>query len=139
MQALFEEVDAILTGADDPSLTEVVRSGERHLIEAWLNRKFDQWVEIRPYLIAGYQAAPTDPAVASSMEQWFEETTTAMQRGLDSAGRFDPSERRIRCVLAFGQFEYLARRWLQAGWLIDRAICLETITDSWCYLLTGPH
>lgn len=60
----------------------------------------------------------------------------AIQEGLNRADRFDAATRRIRGVLSFGQLEYLAKRWLRVGWVVDREICLQTLTDSWCHLLT---
>src|SRR4051812_4133021 len=56
MSALLERVDTILPSADAPPLPEVVESGSRDLIRAWLDRKFSQWDEIKPYLTASYQA-----------------------------------------------------------------------------------
>lgn len=136
MVELINEVDAILTEADDPPLSTVIELGRRDLVQAWLDRKFDQWVTIRPYLLAAHQAAPSEPEIDATIEKWFEDTAASMNEGLDRAGRFDPSTRRIRCLLAFGQFEYLSRRWFRLGWMVDRETCLETLTDSWCYLLT---
>ncbi|WP_436529492.1 TetR/AcrR family transcriptional regulator [Actinoplanes sp. HUAS TT8] len=135
MQALITEVDDILTGADDPSLAEVVERGERELIEQWISRKFEQWASIRAYLVAAYQASAMEPEIAAALEAWFKTTTGAMREGLDRAGRFDPETRNIRCVLAFGQFEFLARRWLRTGWTFDRGAALTAMTDSWCHLL----
>jgi AcrR family transcriptional regulator len=136
MSALLQRVDAILTAPDDPALDEVVRSGSRALIRAWLDRKFSQWDEIKPYLTASYQAMQ-EPDVANQTEQWFESAVGQMNRGLDRAGRFDTEVRRIRCVLAFGQLEYLSRRYFITGWRIPREVCLEQLTDSWCYQLAG--
>lgn len=135
MQALITDVDDILTGADDPPLAEVVERGERALIEQWLNRKFEQWAAIRSYLVAAYQAAAMEPEIQAALEAWFAATTGAMQDGLDRAGRFDAESRHIRCVLAFGQFEFLARRWLRTGWTFDRDTALRALTDSWAHLL----
>lgn len=134
---VIRELDAMFTGADDPPLDVVIERGERGLIEAWLDRKFDQWVDAKPYLTAAYQAAPTDFEVDEALQNWFEETTSAMERGLERAGRFDAKTRRIRCVLAFGEFEFLARRWLRHGWRVDRALSHRLLTDSWCHLLTA--
>ena len=133
---IIRELDVMFTGADDPPLETVVERGERGLIEAWLDRKFDQWVDAKPYLEAAYQAAPTDLELDEAMQGWFETTAAAMQKGLDLANRFDPETRRIRCVLAFGEFEYLARRWLRVGWRVERPVAHRMLTDSWCYLLT---
>ena len=134
MSALLTKVDAILTAADDPSLTEVVASGSRELIQAWLDRKFTQWDEIKPYLTASYQAAH-EPDVAAMTEQWFEDAVGQMIEGLNRADRFAPERRRIRCVLAFGQLEYLSRRYFSTGWRTPREICLEELTDAWCHTL----
>ncbi len=136
MSALLAKVDTILTSADDPPLPKVIQSGDRALIRAWLDRKFSQWDEIKPYLTASYQAMQ-EPDVANQTEQWFESAVGQMNRGLDRAGRFDTEVRRIRCVLAFGQLEYLSRRYFITGWLIPREVCLEQLTDSWCYQLAG--
>ena len=136
MAELITEADGILTQADDPPLTTVVELGTRELVRTWLDRKFDQWEVIRPYLVVADQAAPSDPEVAGTVERWFEHTAASMHEGLDRAGRFDPETRRIRCVLAFGELEFLSRRWLRGGWVIPRETCLETLTDSWCHLLT---
>jgi hypothetical protein len=103
------EIDDIFTGADDPPLATVCERGERALVEAWLARKFDQWVVVRPRLGRSRVAEPAD--------------------------RFAAATRRVGAVLAFGQLEYLAKRWLRVGWAVDREICLRTLTDSWCHLL----
>lgn len=134
MSALLAKVDAILTEADDPPLPDVVASGSRALIKAWLDRKFTQWDEIKPYLVASYQAF-YEPDVVEQTERWFEDAVGLMVAGLDRMGRFDPDRRRIRCVLAFGQLEYLSRRYFSVGWKVPREICLEELTDSWCSLL----
>lgn len=134
MSALLTKVDDILTAADKPPLTELVASGSRSEIRAWLDRKFSQWDEIKPYLTASYQAF-TEPAVAAKTEQWFEDAVGEMIEGLNRADRVAPDRRRIRCVLAFGQLEHLSRRYFSVGWLTPREICLDEITESWCYLL----
>lgn len=136
MSEVVKTVDAILTSVDDPSLSTVVELGKRDLIRTWLNRKFDQWEATRPYLHAVYQAAPVEPEVASTLEDWFRDVAADMTTGLDRAERFESSSRRIRCVLAFGQLEYLSQRWIRTGWFVDRETCLETLTDSWCHLLS---
>ncbi|MCG2621874.1 TetR/AcrR family transcriptional regulator [Arthrobacter sp. I2-34] len=137
MSELITTVDKILTTVDDPPLSTVVELGRRNLVRAWLNKKFDQWAVIRPYILAAHQAAAGEPEVADKIESWFEDVATSMQEGLDRAGRFEPATRHIRCVLAFGQFEFLSRRWFRLGWgVMDRETCLETLTDAWCHLLT---
>jgi len=135
MRDLIERVDEILVGADDPPLAEVVAAGSRELIEQYLSRKFDQWAEIRPYITAANQAAPNEPAVADVVEGWFEATANQMHDGLNRADRFAADTRHVRCVLAFGQLEFLSRRWFQNGWVTPRELCLQTLTDSWCALL----
>lgn len=133
--ALFESRD-IFTTADNAPLASVVERGERALVQAWLERKFDQWAVAGPHLTATYQAAAIDPESQASLDAWLEDVAGAIQEGLDRADRFDAETRRIRAVLAFGQLEYLCRRWLKVGWVVDREICLQTLTDSWCHLLT---
>ncbi|MBD3926180.1 TetR/AcrR family transcriptional regulator [Nocardioides cavernae] len=135
MAALLGKVDTILTSADDPSLSEVVESGSRELIRTWIDRKFSQWDEIKPYLTASYQATH-EAAVLERTESWFEHAVGEMTQGLERAGRFTPDVRRARCVLAFGQLEYLSRRYFATGWKISRAVYLEELTDSWVHLLT---
>lgn len=137
MGALIRAADALFTNADDPPLRTVAASGDRALIERWIDRKLDQWAELRDYLRAAYLAAPLDPMVQGALDTWFEETIDLMNQGLADAGRFEPEQRRIRCVLAFGQLEHLARRWLRVGWIVPRQVCLETLTASWHHLLTS--
>jgi AcrR family transcriptional regulator len=134
MSALLEKVDVILTTGDDPPLTEVVESGSRELIRGWLDRKFSQWDDIKPYLTASYQAMH-EPDVVSQTEKWFEDAVGQMVAGLDRAGRFPRKIRQIRCVLAFGELEHLSRRYFSVGWRIPREVCLEQLTDSWFHLL----
>lgn len=134
MRALLERVDAILTKDDDPTLTEVVASGSRYLVQAWLDRKFSQWDQIKPYLTASFQAY-NEPDVVAQTERWFEDAVGEMVAGLDKAGRFPADRRRIRCVLAFGQLEHLSRRYFSVGWRVPREVCLEELTDSWVWLL----
>ena len=115
-------------------LSTVVERGERVLVEAWLSLKFDQWADVRPQLVAAYQVAVVEPEIQAGLDAWFEDVAGLIQEGLDRAGRFDTGTRRIRAVLAFGQLEYLANRWLRVGWAVEREICLQTLTDSWCPL-----
>lgn len=131
---LLMKVDAILTADDDPSLTDVVASGSRELIRAWLDRKFSQWDVIKPYLLTSYQAM-NEPDVVAQTEGWLEGAVADMTAGLDKAKRFPKDRRRIRCVLAFGQLEYLSRRYFAIGWRTPREIALEELTDSWMNLL----
>lgn len=96
----------------------------------------NNWDKLRPYLLPAYEAAPSDPVIHESLITWFEETIAAMHRGLDRADRYDERDRRARCVMAFGQFEYTAHRYFSLGWRTPRADVLRNMTDSWAYLLT---
>lgn len=136
VRSLVADTNALLTGSDDPPLPWVVRSGDREHIRTWLGRKFDQWDAIRPYVTVAHQAAAAEADIQATVDQWFDTAIDDMQKGLDDAGRFDPSSRRIRCVLAFGELEFFSRRWMRLGWVVDRDTSLELMTDSWCHLLT---
>lgn len=138
VSALLEKVDAILTADDDPPLTDVIASGSRGLIRTWLDRKFSQWDQIKPYLLTSYQAY-NEPDVVAQTERWFESAVSDMIAGLDRAGRFPTDRRRIRCVLAFGQLEYLSRRYFAVGWTTPREVALEELTSSWCHLLVDDQ
>lgn len=136
MQDLVAELDEIFTSADDPPLRQVVRSGDRRLIRAFIETKADQWPVTRSYVLVANQAAAVEPDIAAIKEQWYEATIAEMQHGLDEAGRFEPATRRIRCSLAFGQLEYLSVRWMLRGWsVVDRETALGVLADSWCHLL----
>ncbi|BCI56009.1 hypothetical protein NIIDNTM18_52870 [Mycolicibacterium litorale] len=136
MRQLIDDVDAILTAADDPPLTKVVELGRRDMVRDWLSRKFDQWPVIRPYMLVAHRAEATEPEVAAVLDRWFDGTVQAMRTGLDEADRFDADTRHSRCLLAFGQFEFVSRQWFRRGWQVDRDVLLDTLTDSWCHLLT---
>ena len=136
MSALLTKAEQILTEASDPPLTDVVASGSRELIRAWLDSKFSQWDDIKPYLVASYEASH-EPDVAAQAERWFEGTIEHMTDGLARANRLPARRRRIRCVLAFGELEHLSRRYFSVGWATPRAVCLDELTDSWCHLLAA--
>ncbi|MGE2834380.1 TetR/AcrR family transcriptional regulator [Mycobacterium sp. SMC-4] len=136
IKELLAEADAVLTGDDDPPLAEVVRSGDRMIISRWLDHKISQWSRVGPYLLAAHQAEASEAEVAATIASWFDGTIAAIRRGLDDAGRFEPESRWVRSALAFGQFEFMSRRWFTRGWEADREVCLRTLTDSWCHLLT---
>jgi hypothetical protein len=55
------------------TLAGVIQRGERALVEAWLKRKFDQWVVVRQRLTATYQAAAIDPEIQASLDAWLED------------------------------------------------------------------
>ncbi|MFH5821445.1 TetR/AcrR family transcriptional regulator [Georgenia sp. AZ-5] len=136
MRELVTEVNEIITSTDDPPLTTVVQSGDRAGIRAWLSRKMDQWPTILPYVHAGEQAAGVDPEVRDAVDGWFDATIEDMAIGLDRADRFEPSTRRTRCALAFGQLQFLSLRWKRLGWDADRETALGLLVDGWCSLLT---
>ncbi len=138
MQAIIVDLNEMLVGGDDPTLDHVVVSADRALIRAWIEKRFDQWPDLMPKVRAANQAAGTDPEIEVAVEKWFESAIGDIHRGLDAAGRFDPESRHVRGVLAFGQLEFLSRRWLMEGWdsNVDRDVALEAITDAWCSLLT---
>jgi AcrR family transcriptional regulator len=139
MAALIGEVTDAMEGSDDPPLADVIAAGERERIRDWHERRFDQWPEVMPYITAAQQAAAVDAEIAGIVAQWYEQTVIAdIRAGLDRADRFPPESRHVRAVLAFGQVEFLSRRWQAEGWDVGRDVALETITDSWCSLLAGP-
>jgi len=57
------------------------------LIRAWLARKFDQWADIRPYVVAAHQAAASEPDIQTALDQWFDTAIDDMVAGLDSAAK----------------------------------------------------
>ena len=135
MRALVERSNEMLTEADVPPLHSVVESGDRELFRVWLARKFDQWADIRPYVVAAHQAAASEPDIQAALDQWFDTAIDDMVAGLDSAGRFDPASRRVRCALAFGELEFFSRRWMRLGWTVDRDTSLDLMVGNWCFLL----
>jgi AcrR family transcriptional regulator len=136
MQQLVADVGEILSAAEDPPLSAVIAAGRRELIRSWFERRFEQWPAIKPYMLVAHQAEANEPEVQAVLDKWFDGTVEAMRAGLDEADRFDPRTRQARCLLAFGQFEFLSRQWFRRGWWFDRDVMLETLTDSWCRLLT---
>lgn len=135
VRSLVDQVDEMLTSIDDPSMTDVVASNDRNLIKIYLGHKFDQWADIKPYITAAHQAAAVEPDIQTTIDQWFDHAIDDLEAGLNKANRFDPESRRIRCALAFGQLEFLSRRWMRLGWTVNRDLALETMVDSWCELL----
>jgi AcrR family transcriptional regulator len=136
MKELITVVNQILIAEDDPRLSVVVESGDRERIHTWLATKIDQWPVIRPYVTAAHEAAASDAEIQEAIDVWFESAIGDIHRGLDEAGRFEPSSRRVRGTLAFGQLEFASRRWMRHGWDVGRDETLDLLTDSWCHLLT---
>lgn len=135
VRALVERTNEMLVSADKPPLTEVVASGDRAVLKAWLGHKFDQWPEIKDHITVSHQAAAVEPDIQDSIDTWFDDSIGNMQAGLEQAQRFDSGSRRIRCSIAFGELEFVSRRWMRRGWVVDRDIALETMTESWYHLL----
>lgn len=79
MRSLVERSNEMLTEADVPPLHSVVESGDRELIRVWLARKFDQWADIRPYVVAAHQAAASEPDIQAALDQWFDTAIDDMQ------------------------------------------------------------
>lgn len=137
VRSLVSRVDELLTSSDDPPLTEVIFSNDRELIRGFLSHKFDQWPDIKPYVMTAHQAAAVEPDIQTTIDQWFDSAIDDIERGLNRAERFDPATRRVRCALAFGELEFLSQRWFRRGWtVVSRDVALETMVDSWCHLLT---
>lgn len=90
VRSLVDEVDEVLTRADNPPLEDVVASNDRALIRAFLNRKFDQWAEIKPYITAAHQAAAFEPAIQEIIDAWFDHAIDSIEEGLNRTNRFDP-------------------------------------------------
>jgi AcrR family transcriptional regulator len=136
VRSLVATADEMLTSIDDPALPEVVASNDRAVIRVFLGHKFDQWADLKPYITATHQAAAVEPDIQSTIDQWFDHAIDEMTAGLNKANRFAEETRRVRCALAFGELEFLSRRWMRLGWTVDRNAALETMVDSWCHLLT---
>lgn len=132
---LLRRAEQIMVSTDGPPLSEVAHSGDRDLIRGWLDSRVAQWDTIKPYMLASYEASH-EPDVAEQTEQWFEDVVGEMADGLAEAGRFDPAVRRVRSILAFGELEYLSRRYFVIGWRVDREVVMEELTSSWVRLLT---
>ncbi len=136
VRSLVATADDMLTSIDEPALPAVVASNDRETIKVFLGHKFDQWADLKPYITATHQAAAVEPDIQSTIDQWFDHAINDMTLGLDEANRFPQESRRVRCAMAFGELEFLSRRWMRLGWTVDRDTALETLVDSWCQLLT---
>ena len=138
VRSLVDTADEMMTSIDDPSMTDVIASNDRRLIEVYLGHKFDQWAELKPYITATHQAAAVEPDIQTTIDQWFDHAIDDLEAGLNKADRFDPDSRRVRCALAFGELEFLSRRWMRLGWTVPRETALSTMVESWCQLLVEP-
>ncbi|MFD9322789.1 TetR/AcrR family transcriptional regulator [Streptomyces sp. NPDC060053] len=146
IKALVAELDELLErgspaepGPAAPALVAVVRAGERAGFEAWLRETSRRWPRIRPYVLAAHEAAVVEPELRELVDQWFDEVVSAVEAGLDEAGRFAPDSRRLRGFLALTQLDQLARRWMRHGWETDPATALGLLADSWEFLLGEPR
>lgn len=135
VRSLVDTADEMMTSIDNPSMTDVVASNDRALIREYLGHKFDQWSDLKPFITAAHQAAAVEPDIQTTIDQWFDHAIDTLADGLNKANRFDAESRRVRCALAFGELEFLSRRWMRLGWTVDREVALETMVDSWCQLL----
>ena len=113
-------------------------SNDPALIRQFIARKFSQWPIIKPYIMVAHQAAAVEPDIQDTIDSWFDSAIADIERGLNLANRFDPGTRRIRCSLAFGELEFISRRWMRLGWLIDPEVALDMMVESWCQLLVDP-
>lgn len=130
MGALIDDVDELIVSSDVPPLGEVVASGDREALRAWVARRFDQWPTIMPYVTAAEQAMAVDTEIADRVAAWEEHAVDRIVEGLAAAGRFPAGERRLRAALAFAQVTALAHRWARHGWADGtRAAALETVTE----------
>lgn len=135
VRSLVDTADEMMTSIDDPNMTDVVASNDREVIKVYLGHKFDQWADLKPYITATHQAAAVEPDIQDTIDAWFDHAIDALAEGLSKANRFDAESRRVRCALAFGELEFLSRRWMRLGWTVPREVALDTMVDSWCQLL----
>lgn len=137
--ALIEHISDEVVSSDTPRLPQVVASGDRDELRTWINRRFDQWPSIMPYVLIANQAADVEADVQIAVNRWHESAIAEMCEGLEAADRFEPASRRARAVAAFAQIEYFSRRWALVGWTdsIRREDALEVLTGSLAGLLLG--
>ncbi len=138
VKALIDDINDTVVASDTPRLTQVVASGDREAVRAWINRRFDQWPTIMPYVMVANQAADVEPDILTAVDSWHESAIGEIEEGLDLADRFEVGTRRARAVAAFAQVEYYSRRWAHAsGWTeaVPRETALDVLTDSWMALL----
>jgi AcrR family transcriptional regulator len=139
MKSLIADLDELLVSSDDPPLSGVVASGQPAQIHAWIERKVNQWPEIKRCASAAHHAAASDADISVAVDRWFEGVIADIHAGLDLADRFEPASRHVRGTLAFGQLEFLSRRWFDTNWTesMPRDASVRLLVDSWCWLLTA--
>lgn len=135
IKALVVDIYEERVGSEVTPLVAVVASGERERIRGWLEKRIEQWPKVMRKVTAAYQAAAVEPEVGQVIETWFEGVVGEIHQALDMTNRFEPESRHIRGVLAFGQLEFLSRRWRFEGWDVDETTSLDLLTDSWTHLL----
>ena len=135
--ALIEQINDEVVASDTPSLTQVVASGDRAELRTWINRRFEQWPRIMPYVTVANQAADVEAQIQDAVGRWHESAIAEIRDGLNLADRFPAETRRARAVAAFAQIEYFSRRWAREGWGgdIPREVALEVLTGSLSALL----
>ena len=143
MRELIAELNQILERHSSPDhgstaddLVTAVRDGSREAIGAWLVERSKQWDTIRPYTVAAFEAAAVDPELRVLVDQWIEEVASDIEEGLTAAGRFDPTTRHMRGVLAFAQLDHAARSWARGRDRADVDRMIDVLTDSWWRLLS---
>lgn len=133
--SIVDRTDEMLTTPDDPPLPAVVASGDLAVLRMYLERKFDQWPQVRDYMLITQQATATEPELLGTVDDWYDHAISSMVEGLDSVERYEPSHRRIRCSLAFGQLIFISQRWFRHGWAVERDVMLDEMIRSWRALL----
>jgi AcrR family transcriptional regulator len=119
-------------------LRAAVAAGDRTSIRAYLDSAFDFWEDIREFTLAEEEAAALEPEIRASRGSTFDEAVTSVVAGLEDAGRWTPSGRQVRAVLAYSQLQTVFHRWMRVGWDIDRKESLEVMTDMWMHAFVGP-
>ena len=147
MRALIdEELNDVLKrsrssehGSTAMDLVDAVAIGTRSSLGSWLRGRVAVWPQIRPILTVGREAAVIDPDLGDQVERWMEEAISDVRDGLDKAGRFDPSVRHFRGVLAMAALDYVAERWVKSSqWGVDTEQMLAELTEQWVTLLGEP-
>lgn len=125
-------------GSTALDLVAAVADGTAPAIGGWIRRAAERWPDIRPIIRIGRDAAAIEPELRDIVERWLDEAVSDVADGLNRAGRFDPSVRHFRGVLAMAQLDYVAQNWAGADWKIDREPMLDELTASWVRLLGTP-
>jgi AcrR family transcriptional regulator len=144
IRALFDELNEYLERRDsggpasEVKLVMAVQAGTREALTAWIQHSAARWPKVQPYLHTADQAAITDPEIRALVDAWWDGAYGDIVAGLDAAGRFEPSTRRIRAEFAFVQLHHMATSWLRRGWDVDSETELSVLAGSWYSLLGQP-